>query len=62
MRHRGYSWGFQLQPDGDTTLVTEIFDCTEAVQGIRDEVQDGQGWVQAMHETLERLAALVERT
>jgi uncharacterized protein YndB with AHSA1/START domain len=59
---QGYSWGFQLQPDGDTTIVTEIFDCTEAAQSIRDDVQDGQGWVQAMHQTLERLASLVERT
>jgi hypothetical protein len=58
---QGYSWGFQLQADGDTTIVTEIFDCTEAAQGIRDAVQDGQDWVQAMHQTLERLASLVER-
>ena len=58
---QGYSWGFQLQPDGDTTIVTEIFDCTEAASSIRDAVQDGQAWVQAMHGTLERLAALAER-
>jgi hypothetical protein len=59
---QGYSWGFELQPDGDTTIVTEIFDCTEADQSIRDAVQDGQDWVPVMHQTLERLAALVERT
>jgi hypothetical protein len=59
---QGYSWGFELQPDGETTIVTEIFDCTEAAQSIRDAVQDGQDWVPAMHQTLERLAALVERT
>lgn len=59
---QGYSWGFQLQPASDTTIVTEIFDCTDAAQSIRDDVQDGQGWVEAMHQTLERLAALVERT
>ena len=59
---QGYTWGFELQPDGDTTIVTEIFDCTEAARSIRDAVQDGQGWVPAMHRTLERLAALVERT
>jgi uncharacterized protein YndB with AHSA1/START domain len=57
---QGYSWGFQLQPDGDTTIVTELFDCTEAAQRIRDAVEDGQSWVPAMHETLERLAAIVE--
>ena len=57
---QGYRWGFQLQPDGDTTMVTEMFDCTEAAQSIRDAVEDGQGWVPAMHRTLERLAAIVE--
>ncbi|HEY3955734.1 MAG TPA: hypothetical protein VGM53_20380 [Streptosporangiaceae bacterium] len=57
---QGYSWGFLLQPDADATVVTEFFDCTEAVQGIRDDVQDGRSWLPAMHQTLERLAALVE--
>jgi uncharacterized protein YndB with AHSA1/START domain len=57
---QGYSWGFQLQPDGDTTMVTEMFDCTEAAQSIRDAVEDGQTWVPAMRRTLERLAAIVE--
>ena len=59
---QGYSWGFQLQADGDTTIVTEIFDCTEATQSIRDGVDDGHGWIEAMHQTLERLASLVQRT
>ena len=57
---QGYSWGYQLQPDGDTTIVTALFDCTEADQSIRDLVEDGQSWVPAMHETLDRLAAMVE--
>lgn len=57
---QGYSWGFELQPDGDATVVTEIFDCTAADQSIREDVQDGQAWVPAMHQTLERLAAFVE--
>jgi hypothetical protein len=56
---QGYSWGFQLEPDGDATIVTELFDCTEAAQGIRDEVEDGQVWIPAMQQTLERLAGLV---
>jgi hypothetical protein len=38
----------------------EIFECTEAVQGIRDDVRDGRSWLPAMHQTLERLAALAE--
>ena len=58
---QGYSWGFQLRPDGGTTIVTEMFDCTEAVQVIRDAVEDGQTWVPVMHRTLERLAAIVEQ-
>jgi hypothetical protein len=57
---QGYSWGFQLQPDGDATVVTEIFDCTEAAQSIRDDVDDGQRWIPAMHQTLGRLAVLAE--
>src|SRR5215469_8740947 len=47
---QGYSWGFELQPDGNTTMVTETFDCTQAAQVIRDDVQDGQAWVPAMHQ------------
>jgi hypothetical protein len=58
---QGYNWGYQLQPDGDATIVTELFDCTEAAQSIRDAVGDGKNWVPAMHQTLERLAAIVEQ-
>ncbi len=58
---QGYIWGFLLQPDGDTTIVTEVFDCTEASQSIRDAVEDGQTWVPAMHATLDRLAVIVEQ-
>jgi uncharacterized protein YndB with AHSA1/START domain len=58
---QGYSWGFRLQPNGDTTIVTEVFDCTEADRSIRDAVGDGQTWLPAMHKTLDRLAAIVEQ-
>jgi uncharacterized protein YndB with AHSA1/START domain len=57
---QGYAWGFELEPHGDTTTVTEMFDCTEADRCVRDAVEDGQSWVPAMKRTLERLAALVE--
>jgi hypothetical protein len=57
---QGYSWGFRLQADGDATIVTEVFDCTEAAQVIRDAVEDGRSWVPAMQQTMERLAAIVE--
>jgi hypothetical protein len=59
---QGYSWGLELRPDGDATVVTEIFDCTEASQGIRDDVANGQSWIPAMEQTLERLAARFEPT
>lgn len=35
---QGYSRRFRLQADGETTIVTEIFDCTEAASSIRDAV------------------------
>jgi hypothetical protein len=57
---QGYNWGYELQPDGDTTIVTALFDCTEAARSIRDAVEDGQSWVPAMQQTLERLTAMVE--
>jgi hypothetical protein len=57
---QGYNWSYELQPDGDTTIVTELFDCTKAAQSIRDAVEDGQSWVPAMQQTLERLTAMVE--
>jgi hypothetical protein len=57
---QGYSWGFRLQPAGDATIVTELFDCTEAAQEIRDAVEDGRTWIGAMGVTLQRLAAIVE--
>jgi hypothetical protein len=57
---QGYSWGFRLESVGGTTVVTEMFDCTDADQAIRAAVQDGRRWVPAMHQTLQRLAALVE--
>jgi hypothetical protein len=57
---QGYSWGFRLQADGAATIVTEVFDCTEADQVIRDAVEDGRSWIPAMQQTLERLAAVVE--
>jgi uncharacterized protein YndB with AHSA1/START domain len=58
---QGYNWGYRLQPGGEATLVTEIFDCTEADQSIRDAVHDGQDWIPAIQQSLTRLATLVER-
>lgn len=57
---QGYTWAYELMPDGDGTLVTEIFDASNADEGIRRAVDDGRSWVGSMTETLERLARLVE--
>jgi hypothetical protein len=59
-RSQGYSWGFQLRPDGEATAVTEFFDCTEADPVVRDAVEDGQSWIPVMRQTLQRLAAMTE--
>jgi hypothetical protein len=59
---QGYIWGFELTPDGpDATLVTEFFDCTAAVDAIRTAVDDGRAWLDAMSQTLARLAAAAEQ-
>jgi hypothetical protein len=58
---QGYTWGFRLEPDGDSTIVTETFDCSKAAQGVRDAVADGQGWLPVMRKTLERLGVLAEQ-
>jgi hypothetical protein len=57
---QGFFWSFELQPDGDHTLVTQVFDCTGASQQIRDIAGDGRNWVPFMGQTLDLLAAMVE--
>lgn len=39
------SWAHSSYLTATTTIVTEIFDCTEAAQSIGDDVRDGQGCV-----------------
>ena len=57
---QGYRWGFELTPDGaEATIVTEIFDCSEASEYVREAVNDGQGWIESMTKSLERLDQLV---
>jgi Polyketide cyclase / dehydrase and lipid transport len=60
-----HRWSYELTPDdsddsGDSygtggTLVTETYDCTRAPDWLRGAVKDGQRWVAAMTETLEKL-------
>ncbi len=56
----GHRWSFDLQPDGpDATVVTETYDCTKAPDELRQAVQQGELWRDAMTATLERLEAAV---
>ena len=55
----GQRWSYQLTPDGPgATIVTEIYDCSQAPEGERAGTDNGKIWVEAMTETLERLDAL----
>jgi uncharacterized protein YndB with AHSA1/START domain len=55
----GQRWAFDLVPAGpDSTTVTEIYDCTGAPARIRAAVDNGNGWIEAMTKTLERLDEL----
>src|SRR5580692_2973072 len=56
---QGYRWSFDLVPDGpDATVVIETFDCSTALQEIRDAVSDGESWLEGMSLSLERLSDL----
>jgi uncharacterized protein YndB with AHSA1/START domain len=52
----GHRWIFELAADGpDATVVTETYDCTAAPASLREAVNDGAIWLDAMNGTLERL-------
>jgi uncharacterized protein YndB with AHSA1/START domain len=54
-----YRWGYELSPDGPgATLVTETFDCTRSPADLREAVQEGEGWRDAMTASLARLELL----
>ncbi len=58
----GQRWSFELAPDGpDATVVTEIFDCSQVPADQREDIDNGNIWVEGMHQTLERLDALCTR-
>jgi hypothetical protein len=57
---QGYWWGFELEPAGaDSTVVTEMFDCSQARPDLRAHLDDGETWRPAMTETLKRIADAV---
>ncbi len=51
-----YVWGYELKPIGDATIVTESFDCTRSPQWLREATNEGEGWREAMIETLDKLS------
>ena len=54
-----YRWGYELSPDGPgATLVTETFDCSRSPEDLREAVQEGEGWRDAMTASLARLELL----
>ena len=56
-----YRWGWELSPDGPgATLVTETFDCTRSPQELREAVEEGEGWRDAMTASLARLDLLAK--
>jgi uncharacterized protein YndB with AHSA1/START domain len=56
-----YRWGFELSPDGPgATMVTETFDCTRSGEDLRQAVQEGEGWRDAMTASLARLELLAK--
>jgi hypothetical protein len=58
----GHRWSYQLTPDGpDATIVTEIYDCSQAPAEERAGMKNGQVWTDSMAGTLERLEALCTR-
>jgi hypothetical protein len=58
----GQRWSYQLTPDGpDTTIVTEIYDCSRVPEKERAEMDNGKVWIESMAKTLERLDALFAR-
>ncbi len=55
-RSEPHRWSYELTPAGpDATIVTEIYDCTQAPEWLRKAVKNGHRWVASMTTTLEKL-------
>lgn len=55
----GHRWTFDLVPEGpETTIVTEIYDCSRAPEEERASMDDGRVWIASMTKTLARLDEL----
>jgi hypothetical protein len=54
-----YLWGFELTPlNAGSTVVTETFDCTASPEWLQEATKGGEGWIDAMTTTLQKLEAL----
>src|SRR6476659_7790188 len=51
----GHRWAFDLRPDGDGTVVTEIYDCSAVPEVDRQQMDNGRMWIPSMTATLARL-------
>jgi hypothetical protein len=52
----GVRWAYELAPDGPaSTVVTEIYDCSDSPEWLRRAVANGNRWVESMNATLENL-------
>jgi hypothetical protein len=59
----GHRWSYELVPDGPgATVVTETYDCSTVPADERAAMRDGEVWVTAMAETLQRLDSLSTTT
>jgi hypothetical protein len=55
----GQRWSYELVPDGpDCSLVTEIFDCSDASDEFREFLRDGEYWIDSMEASLQKLELL----
>jgi len=55
----GHRWTYELTPAGpDSTIVTEIYDCSRVPGDERASIDGGRIWVPSMTETLKRLDVL----
>ncbi len=54
----GHRWGYVLEPDGDATVVTEVYDCSGAPDSVRQILGNGEPWVPAMTKSLAMLDAI----
>jgi uncharacterized protein YndB with AHSA1/START domain len=58
-----YRWGWELAPDGPgAAVVTETFDCTRSPQELREATDEGEGWRDAMAQSLVKLELLARAT